>query len=256
MKCALTIAGSDSGGGAGIQQDLKVFSSLKVYGTSVICAVTAQNTLGVQGFEAVSPKIVGMQIDSVMSDLRPAAVKTGMLANKEIIDVVTRKTKGYKIRNLIVDPVMVSTSGHRLLDKDAINSMKKLISHSLLVTPNVPEAEVLSGIKIRNEEDMRAASEIIGNCLVKGGHMRGTDYLFYEGELTELKTKSFVKKKIHGTGCALSAAITAYLALGYDVPDAVKKSKKYIDEAIKRNYSVGKGLNVLDTAGINKGKNL
>jgi hydroxymethylpyrimidine/phosphomethylpyrimidine kinase len=254
MKKALTIAGSDSGGGAGIQQDLKVFSSLKVYGTSVICAVTAQNTLGVQDFEALSPSIVSAQIDSVLQDIKPDAVKTGMLVNSEIIDVVYRKAKQYKIKNLVVDPVMISTSGQRLLDKEAVESMKKLFSAALLSTPNIPEAEALTGIKIKSPGDMQVAAKKIGNTLVKGGHLDGTDYLFYDGKMTEFRAKTVFKGKIHGTGCALSAAITAYLAHGYDVQVAVGKAKKYIDEAISRVFPVGGGLPVLDTGGINAGR--
>jgi hydroxymethylpyrimidine/phosphomethylpyrimidine kinase len=254
MKKALTIAGSDSGGGAGIQQDLKVFSTLKVFGTSVICAVTAQNTLGVQDFEALSPSIVSAQIDSVMQDIRPDAVKTGMLVNSGIIDVVCKKAKQYRIKNLVVDPVMVSTSGQRLLDEEAVESMRKLFSAALLSTPNIPEAEALSGIRIRNHNDMQGAAREIGSCLVKGGHLDGTDYLFYDGKMTEFRAKTVFKGKIHGTGCALSAAITAYLAHGYDVQVAVGKAKEYIDEAISRVFPVGGGLPVLDTGGINAGR--
>jgi hydroxymethylpyrimidine/phosphomethylpyrimidine kinase len=252
MKKALTIAGSDSGGGAGIQQDLKVFSSLKVFGTSVITAVTAQNTLGVQDFEVLSPIIVSAQIDSVMQDIKPGAVKTGMLANSEIIEVVHRKAKQYRIKNLVVDPVMVSTSGHRLLDEDAVESMRKLFSVALLSTPNIPEAEVLSGMKIGSHGDMRKAAKEIGNCLVKGGHLKGTDYLFFDGKMVEYPAKKVYKGKIHGTGCALSAAITAYLARGYDVFVSVEKAKEYVDKAISGVFTVGSGLPVLDTAQINR----
>jgi len=255
MKKALTIAGSDSGGGAGIQQDLRVFSSLKVYGTSVITAVTAQNTIGVQGFEAVSTKLVSKQIDSVMEDVKTDAVKTGMLANSEITGLVFRKLKQYKVRNLVVDPVMVSTSSNRLLDADAIEELRDLMSIATLSTPNISEAEALTGIKVKTHKDMeKAAKAIGGDCVVKGGHLDAVDVLHYKGRIYRFKCSARVDARLHGAGCAFSAAIAAHLARGKEVVDAVGLAKDYVDGAIGRNFSIGAGARVLDTGGIKLGR--
>ena len=254
MKKALSIAGSDSGGGAGIQQDLKVFSSIGVYGASVITAVTAQNTLGVQKFEVVAPEMIAAQIDAVISDIRPDAIKIGMLANSEVISVVRKKLKEYKAPNLVIDPVMVSSSGRRLMEEDAIESLRKLFPMAKLVTPNIYEAEILSGIKIKNRRDMEKAAEEIGDCVVKGGHMDAADVLYYKGDLRVFESSGRVDAKLHGAGCAFSAAIAAYLAKGFDVPAAVGQSKQYVDEAINKNMAVGKGMRVLDTGRIKLGR--
>lgn len=254
MEKALTIAGSDSGGGAGIQQDLKVFSALKTYGASVITAITAQNTMGVQRIDALPTGIISAQIDSVMQDIKPDAVKTGMLSNAGIIRLVREKAAGYGIKNLVIDPVMVSSSGDGLLDEDAIEELRRLLPEAKLSTPNIPEAEILSGVKIKGHADMKKAAEFIGNCLVKGGHLDAVDILCLDGDFHTFKTKKFVKARIHGTGCALSAAITACLAKGFDTVSAVKCAKEYVDDAIGRNLSVGCGLRVMDTAGIKLGR--
>ncbi len=254
MDSVLTIAGSDSGGGAGIQQDLKVFSSFRVHGASAVTAVTAQNTLGVQETVILSKDIIESQIDSVMFDLKPAAVKTGMLANSEIIDLVCRKVEEYKIGNLVVDPVMVATSGDRLLKEDAIGSMNKLIDIAQLSTPNIREAEILSGISIGNQEDMEAAARSIGDCVVKGGHMHGTDILCYGDIIYRFPSKKKKEIRIHGTGCAFSAAVAACLARGLDVPDAVYKTKQFMDSIIARNFSIGSGSRIADTAHIRLGE--
>ncbi len=254
MKKALSIAGSDSGGGAGIQQDLKVFSSIGVHGTSVITAVTAQNTLGVKAFVVLSPEMIASQIDSVLSDIRPDAVKTGMLANSEVISCVRKKLKEYKAPNLVIDPVMVSTSGQRLLEEDAIESLRKLFPLASLVTPNIPEAEILAGMTIKSRRDMKKAAEEIGDCVVKGGHLDAVDVLFYKGEFSIFKGGGRIDEKIHGAGCAFSAAIAAYLAQDCAVLQAVSYAKEYVDEAINRNLTVGRGARILDTGKIKLGR--
>jgi len=254
MKKALTVAGSDSGGGAGIQQDLKVFSSLSVYGTSVITAITAQNTLGIQKIQVLPLQIISAQIDSVMKDISPDAVKTGMLVNSEIITLVYEKVKEYKVENLVVDPVMVSTSGDRLLDENSVDEMKKLVSIARLTTPNIYEAEILSGIRISTEKDMEKSAKKIGNCIVTGGHLNAVDVLYYDGEFHHFESKEKIKTKIHGTGCAFSAAITASLAKGLDIVSAIKNAKGFMDKSISRNFSIGSGLRILDTADLKLGR--
>jgi hydroxymethylpyrimidine/phosphomethylpyrimidine kinase len=250
MKTVLSIAGSDSGGGAGIQQDLKVFSAFGLHGASAITAVTAQNTLGVQKVFALPADIIEAQIDSVMSDLSPAAVKTGMLANSRVIELVCRKMLEHKVKNLVVDPVMVATSGHRLLDEEAISAMKKLISAAALSTPNLHEARILSGLKIKNEADMVAAAKSIGDCVVKGGHLNAVDILCYKGNIYRFPSKEKKDFSIHGTGCAFSAAVSCGLALGLEVPAAVASAKEFMDDVISRSFSPGAGLRLADTGGI------
>lgn len=250
MRTVLTIAGSDSSGGAGIQQDLKVFSAFRLHGASALTAVTAQNTVGVQRVFALPADVVEAQIDSVMQDIKPDAAKTGMLANSEIIDSVRRKIREYNIRNLVVDPVMVSTSGHRLLNEEAIEAMRKLVSVSKISTPNIYEAEVLSGIKIKTERDMVKAAEEIGDCVVKGGHLNAVDILFYGGKIYRFPPKEKKKFSIHGTGCAFSAAVASNLALGKDIPSAVESAKEYMNSVIDRTFSPGSGLRLADAAGI------
>ena len=254
MKSVLTIAGSDSGGGAGIQQDLKTFSAFKLHGASVITGVTAQNTLGVQKIFVLPLDIIGVQIDSVITDLKPVAVKTGMLASSEVIELVYKKVRHYKIENLVVDPVMVSTSGDRLLEENAIRGMKKLIAIAKISTPNIQEAEILSGIEIKTEKDMEEVTRKIGNCAVKGGHLRATDILHYNGRIYRFESREKKEMKIHGTGCAFASAIAACLALGFEIPDAVKRAKEFMDSIIGRNFAVGSGLRVTDTSGIKLGK--
>jgi hydroxymethylpyrimidine/phosphomethylpyrimidine kinase len=250
MKTVLSIAGSDSGGGAGIQQDLKVFSAFGLHGASAITAVTAQNTLGVQKVLALPIDVVGSQIDSVCSDLLPAAVKTGMLANAEIIELVSEKMREYRIKDLVVDPVMVSTSGHRLLDEDAVSELKKLIKHAVLSTPNLHEAEVLAGVRITSEDDMVAAARKLGDCVVKGGHLNAVDILCYKGRVYRFPPREKKEYSIHGTGCAFSAAVACGLALGKSVPDAVAAAKEYMDSVIGRSFSPGGGLRLADTGRI------
>jgi hydroxymethylpyrimidine/phosphomethylpyrimidine kinase len=250
VEIALTIAGSDSGGGAGIQADLKTFAAFRVYGTSVITAVTAQNTLGVQGIYSLPPEFVAQQLDSVLSDLRPQAVKTGMLANREIIQVVAAKLKGYQIENLVVDPVMVAKSGDLLLTEDAQSEIKgELLRLVLLITPNLYEASILSGLEVKDLEEMRRAAQVIYNLgvpwvLIKGGHLEGDEAtdLLYDGEKFEVFRTPIIKTpNTHGTGCTYSAAIAASLAKGLEVREAVRRAKDYITRAIEGAFSLGQG---------------
>ena len=249
MKRVLTIAGSDSGGGAGIQADLKTFSSLGVYGMSAITSITAQNTVGVQGIHDLHPEFVALQIDSVISDIGVDAAKTGMLSSSAIIDVVASKVKKYKIPNLVIDPVMYAKSGDPLLRPDARDTLiNKLLPLSTLITPNISEAEFLSGIKIKGIEDMKKAGKKIkkrvgADVLVKGGHLRGkaVDILYTDGEFFIFESERIDTKNTHGTGCTYSAAIASELAKGYSLYDAVKSAKVFITDAIKNSIEIGKG---------------
>lgn len=253
MKIALTIAGSDSCSGAGIQQDLKTFNSFGIYGTAAVTAVTAQNTKGTQSVDILPLYIISKQIDSIFDDIKPDAVKTGMLCNRETVRLVYRKMKFYKVKNLVVDPVIKSTTGYALLGRNSINELKKLISISKLTTPNIYEAEVLSGIKIRNPDDVKKAAKRIGNCVITGGHADATDILHYKKKFYYF---GGVKRdvKLHGLGCAFSAAIAANLAKGLNVVDSVKEAKNFINDAIDKNFSIGAGLGIADTSGLRLAK--
>lgn len=250
MKIVLTIAGSDSGGGAGIQADLKTFSALGVYGMSVLTSITAQNTLGVQGIHDLPPEFVGLQIDSVMQDIGTDAAKTGMLSNAQIIKIVSEKVKKYKVKNLVIDPVMIAKGGDRLLKENAVESLKQdLVPLANVVTPNLSEAEVLSGLKIKNLSDMKEAARKIfrlgaQNVLIKGGHLssdEAIDVLYNGKTFQEFKAKRFETKNTHGTGCTFSSAIAAELAKGKKVEEAVNIAKKYITLAIKNSLNIGHG---------------
>ena len=252
MKTALTIAGSDSSGGAGIQEDLKVFSALGVHGTCAITAATAQNTKGIRKIEFLSGEIISEQIDSILTDVKVDAVKTGMLCTAEIVDLVYRKLKEYKIENLVVDPVMVSTSGTKLLELSSSNSLKnlkKLIKISRLTTPNVYEAEILSGIKINGLDDMKTAAKRIGNCIITGGDFENNkivDLLFSDNKVYTFKNKKN-NAIIHGTGCTFSAAITANLAKGSDIVASIKNAEEFTADLIEHSFSTGHGnMNVLN----------
>jgi len=249
MKTVLTLAGSDSSGGAGIQQDLNVFSHFGLHGASVTTAITAQNTIGIQRIHPLPSYIISAQLDSVLSDLRPSAVKTGMLLNSGVIKIVREKLENYS-KNLVVDPVMLSTSGERLLDENSVEELRRLISISKLSTPNVHEAEVLSGIEIKTTGDMEEAARQIGNCVIKGGHLSYIDVLHWNNEIFHFPPREIVKARIHGTGCAFSAALTACIAKGLDVPEAVEQAKEFITLAIVRNFHPGSGLRLPDTTGI------
>jgi hydroxymethylpyrimidine kinase / phosphomethylpyrimidine kinase / thiamine-phosphate diphosphorylase len=250
MKRVLTIAGSDSGGGAGIQADLKAITALGGYGMSVLTALTAQNTVGVQGIHEIPPPFVEKQIDSVLSDIGADAVKTGMLANAEIIEVVARKMKQYRVKKLVVDPVMVAKSGDSLLRKDAEESLvKKLIPLSTVVTPNLPEASILTGLRIRSLHQMKQAAQRIHdlgarNVVIKGGHLGGMAIdLLYDGtKYYEFEEKRVDKRNTHGTGCTFASAIATFLAGGETVPEAVRKAKAFITLAIESGLPLGRGI--------------
>lgn len=248
MKVAMTIAGSDSIGGAGIQADLKTFYALGVYGTSAITAVTAQNTAAVEGAYYLPPEFVGQQIEAIAKDVPVAAVKTGMLASADIVREVARRVKLHGLdANLVVDPVLVSTSGHLLLDNDAVDVVKhELIPLALVITPNIPEAEVLSGKKIKDIENMKEAAYLLHklgarNVLVKGGHANAVDVLFDGTEYRIYQPEVRVPGSFHGTGCTLSAAIAAELAKGGNLVTAVEKAKSYVTGCIKNHLHLGQG---------------
>lgn len=249
MKTALTVAGSDSGGGAGIQADLKTFAAIGVHGTSAITALTAQNTRGVSGIFAPPPSFVEAQFDAIAVDIGVDAMKTGMLFSAEIIAAVVRKISQYGISRVVVDPVMVATSGDMLLRDDAIEAVKKdLLPVALVVTPNRRESEVLAGMEIQSEDDvLEAARRIHGMgpryVLIKGGHATGdaVDYLFDGYEMRGFLAPRIETENTHGTGCTLSAAIAAYLALGRGVAESVSGAKDYITEALRYAYPLGKG---------------
>ena len=249
MKRILTIAGSDSGGGAGIQADLKAITLLGGYGMSVLTALTAQNTVGVQAIHEVPPRFVEAQIDSVLSDIGVDAVKTGMLANAEIIKVVARKIRQYGMKRVVVDPVMVAKSGDSLLREDAREALiKELLPLSMVVTPNLPEASVLTGFKVNSVEGMKKAAHRIyelgaKHVVVKGGHLRGMaiDVLHDGKRFQEIESKRIETKNTHGTGCTFASAIATFLARGERVPEAVRTAKTFITLAIQSGLSLGKG---------------
>ena len=250
MKRVLTIAGSDSGGGAGIQADLKAITLLGGYGMSVLTALTAQNTVGIQGIHDVPARFVEKQIDSVLSDIGADAIKTGMLANQEIIEVVAKKIKQYKVEKVVIDPVMVSKSGATLLRKDAQEALiKKLIPLAWVVTPNLMEASVLSGLNVNSLEGMKKAAHRIyklgaKHVVVKGGHLKGMAIdLLYDGKtFNEMGGPRIDTKNTHGTGCIFASAIATLLARGDSVSEAVRKSKTFITLAIQSGFSLGKGI--------------
>lgn len=246
---ALTIAGSDSGAGAGIQADLKTFAALGVYGTSVITAITAQNTKGVTRVFELTPDQVAAQIDAVMQDIGTHALKTGMLANAAIIEVVAEKIQEHRLQNLVVDPVMVAKGGDLLLRQEAIETLSsRLIPLAMIVTPNLPEAERLTGIQATGAREIKAAARRMiamgaRNVVIKGGHRRGpaTD-IFYDGKkFREFSASRVCTPHTHGTGCTFSAAIVAGLAKGEKLERAVLQAKRYITQAIRKGFAVGSG---------------
>lgn len=254
MKKVLTIAGSDCSGGAGIQADLKTMTAHKVYGMSVVTALTAQNTTGVYGILDVSPEFVGKQIDCVFEDIVPDGVKIGMVSNKDIIDVIVDKLTYYKARNIVVDPVMISTSGKSLLNSDAKeNLINKLLPLGTIITPNILEAQELCGFEIKNASDMEKAAKSIGDkikaaVLVKGGHSinDANDLLYADGIFTWFKGVRSHNTNTHGTGCTLSSAIASNLALGYNVEESIRRSKEYITDAIFADLNIGQGSGPLN----------
>lgn len=254
LPVALTIAGSDSGGGAGIQADLKTFSALGVFGTSVITSITAQNTREVTDIYDLPPYIIGRQLDAVCSDLPVAAAKTGMLSNTEIIEKVVKKVAEHRIPNLVVDPVMVAKSGDPLLKPEAVSSLVlKLFPLASVLTPNRPEAEVILGGRIRSKADMAEAARAIKrlgpkSVLIKGGHGRGRAVdLFFDGKnFQELSAERLDQRHTHGTGCVLSAAIAAHLARGSAMAEAVSLAKEFVTEAIRHGLALGGGTGPAD----------
>jgi hydroxymethylpyrimidine/phosphomethylpyrimidine kinase len=249
VRKALTIAGSDSGAGAGIQADLKTFAALGVYGTSAITAITAQNTVGVTQVLELEPEIVAGQIDAIMDDIGAHAVKTGMLANAPIIRAVATKIQQYRFNNVVVDPVMVATSGDLLIEKNAVATLRAhLVPLATVLTPNLPEAEQLTGMDLRSPGDLEeAARRIIAmgakTVVIKGGHRKGAALdLFFDGKhFRVLRAARIRSRNTHGTGCTFSAAIAAYLARGEALEKAVSLAKKYITGAIGAGFVIGAG---------------
>jgi hydroxymethylpyrimidine/phosphomethylpyrimidine kinase len=248
--CALTIAGSDSGGGAGIQADLKTFAAHGVYGLTAITAVTAQNTRGVTAVEVLSPGLVTAQIEAVAADFQIGAAKTGMLASAAIVEAVANAVRAAGIQQLVVDPVMVAKSGDRLLDDAALGALtRRLLPQARLLTPNLPEAAVLAGMQIQTADDQReAARRIVAlgarAVIVKGGHAVTADIvdLLYEaGTFTEFRHERVPGTSTHGTGCTFAAAITAHLALGLTIAEAIPLAQGYVAEAIRRAPGLGSG---------------
>lgn len=250
---ALTIAGSDSSGGAGIQADLKTFSALGVYAASAVTALTSQDTLGVNGIVEIDPDFVSSQIRSVVLDIGVDAVKTGMLCNAAIISRVSSDILDLRIKNLVVDPVMISTSGSRLLNEDAIEALvSKLFPLALVVTPNLHEAGVLTGMRVECEEDMRRAAVKLGRLgcgyvVIKGGHLKAEpiDLLYDGSNFRQYPGIRHDSVHAHGTGCTFASAVAAYLARGWAVSEAVRGAKTYVAEAIAHGLPLGRGIGPL-----------
>lgn len=255
-KTALTIAGSDSSGGAGIQADLKTMTLNGVFAMSAITALTAQNTLGVTGIFEVPPDFLQKQIDAVFEDIRPDGVKIGMVSSPVLIEVIAARLKHYRAENIVVDPVMVATSGSSLIRDEAVQALKtRLFPLATLITPNIPEGEILCGLPIRNEQEMEAAAVQMNRqfgcaVLLKGGHRvnDANDLLCENGSLTWFSGARIDNPNTHGTGCTLSSAICANLAKGYALPDAVKRAKDYISGALSAQLNLGTGSGPMDHA--------
>ena len=254
MKTALTIAGSDSSGGAGIQADIKTMISNGVYAMSAVTALTAQNTTGVTAIMEVTPEFLAEELDNIFTDIYPDAVKIGMVSSGALLHVIAEKLQEYKARNIVVDPVMIATSGARLISEEAVEVLKNsLLPMAALVTPNIPEAEVLSGRKIVTSEDMIKAAALIGetyHCAVlcKGGHQMNdaNDLLWKEGGYRWFRGERINNLNTHGTGCTLSSAIASNLAKGYELESAVERAKKYISGALAAMLDLGKGSGPMD----------
>ena len=249
IETALTIAGSDCSGGAGIQADLKTMTMNGVYAMSVITALTAQNTTGVRGIQESTPDFLKQQIDAVFEDIYPDAVKIGMVASAELIHAIAERLKHYKAQNVVIDPVMVATSGSALMKNDALQTLvDELLPLATLVTPNIPEAQVLSGLNIETKEDMIIAAKQIGdsyNCAVvlKGGHSvnDANDLLYAEGEFRWFEGRRIDNPNTHGTGCTLSSAIASNLAKGFSLAESVQRAKDYISGALSAMLDLGQG---------------
>lgn len=246
---AMTIAGSDSGGGAGIQADLKTFAAFGVYGTSALTAVTAQNTRGVFAVAEVPEEVIALQIDVVLEDIGADAAKTGMLSSASIVETVADRLEAWGVERLVVDPVMVAKGGHPLLQPSAVEAVKeRLLPLASVVTPNIPEAEILAGIEIDTDEAARDAARAIFGLgprfvIVKGGHRSGdaTDLVFDGVAFTELSAERIDTQNTHGTGCSYSAAIAALLARGLAPLEAIAEAKSWLTEAIRASYAIGGG---------------
>lgn len=253
MKTALSIAGSDSSGGAGIQADIKTMTMNGVYAMTAVTALTAQNTVGVTAISEVSPEFLLQQIDAVFSDIPPDAVKIGMVPSAELMKVIAERLRAYGAKNIVSDPVMVSTSGSDLMKAEAVSVlMKTILPLSTLVTPNIPEAEVLWGKSIRNKEEMaKAAKEISAVCgcavLIKGGHStdNADDLLYDNGSLFRFEGKRILNPNTHGTGCTLSSAIAANLAKGFDLTVSVRLAKEFVSCALEAGLNLGRGAGPL-----------
>ena len=249
MKRVLTIAGSDSSGGAGIQADLKTMTCLGVFGMSAITALTAQNTTGVRDVLEATPEFVAEQLDCVFEDIRPDAVKIGMVSSAPIIRAIAAKLREYKAENIVVDPVMVATSGSSLMQDSALTAlMEELFPLAAVITPNIPEAQRLCGFAIENDADMLRAAQSIGatmsgGVLIKGGHRTDTadDLLWWKGEAHWLRAPRVDNRNNHGAGGTLSSAIASFLALGNELPEAVRKAKAYITAAMEAQLDLGQG---------------
>ena len=256
MRTALTIAGSDSSGGAGIQADIKTMTANGVFAMSAITALTAQNTTGVAGIMETSPEFLKQQIDCIFTDIRPDAVKIGMVSSAELIIAIAEKLGEYQAENIVVDPVMVATSGAKLISDDAIDTLKeRLLPMADILTPNIPESEVLSGMEIRTEEDMIKAAEKISenyHCavLLKGGHQLNdaNDLLYRKGSYRWFYGKRIDNPNTHGTGCTLSSAIASNLAKGFDMDTSVERAKAYISGALGAMLDLGKGSGPMNHA--------
>lgn len=254
MKKVLTIAGSDCSGGAGIQADIKTITAHKLYAMSAITALTAQNTTGVYGIMDVTEEFLEKELVSIFEDIFPDSIKIGMVSAAGLIKVIAEQLKKYEAKNIVVDPVMVSTSGSRLLAKEAEQFLiEYLLPLATVITPNIPEAEVLSGMKIKNTEDMICAAEIIskkcnGTVLVKGGHnlSDANDMLYDKGDVTWFYGEKIDNPNTHGTGCTLSSAIASNLAMGHSLKISIENAKNYISGALKANLDLGKGSGPLN----------
>lgn len=256
MKTALTIAGSDCSGGAGIQADLKTMTVHRVYAMSVITALTAQNTTGVMGIMEVTPDFLGKQLDAVFTDIYPDAVKIGMVSSGALIQVIVERLLRYKAKNIVVDPVMVSTSGSRLISEEAVEVLKeRLFPLAAVLTPNIPEGEILSGMQIQTKEDMICAAKTMSErykcaVLLKGGHKRNdaNDLLCWDGQWKWFEGKRIKNSNTHGTGCTLSSAIASNLAKGKSLEEAVLQAKNYISGALEDMLDLGHGSGPMNHA--------
>lgn len=254
MHKSLTIAGSDSSGGAGIQADLKTMTVLGVYGMSAITALTAQNTTGVQSIFEVTPKFLEDELDSIFTDIFPDSVKIGMVSNADLIRMISKKLREHNAKNIVVDPVMVSTSGSKLMADGAKDTLlSELFKVADIITPNIPEAEALTGQSIKSKDDMVEAAKKIGEffdgyVLLKGGHSTddADDLLYNNSEKIWIKGEHIENPNTHGTGCTLSSAIASYLAMGHDVPESVRLAKEFITGAISAKLDLGKGRGPLN----------